>query len=133
MALAHGSDVVVKLGANDISAFTNNSEPESEADEHDVTCYGSDDHIIEPGLKKGKTTIGGVYKTGATGPGTYVEAFVGTKQTLVVQLEGTGSGKPQKSVLVHVKSYKETAPVADYVRWAAELTFSGPVTRTPQA
>jgi hypothetical protein len=42
-------------------------------------------------------------------------------------------GKPQRSATVLVKSYNQSAPVADIVRWTAELTISGTVSNTAQA
>lgn len=133
MALQHGKETVIKLGGQDISAFTNNNEPERESTEHVVTCYGVDDEVVAPGLKKGKNAIGGMYVKGATGPRALVEALLGTIVTLQVMPEGEGTGLPQESVSVHVKTYKETLPVGDYIRWTSEITYSGPVDSAPQA
>jgi hypothetical protein len=133
MPESHGKLTVVKLNAIDISAFTDSTTFEREADEHDSTCYGVDDKEVVGGLKGGKVTIGGKYMTGATGPGTVIESLLGTKVAFIYQSEGTGTGKPQRSATVLVKSYNQSAPVADIVRWTAELTISGSISTTAQA
>jgi len=133
MAEAHGKETVVKLAAADISAFTNSCSFERDADEHESTCYGADDKEVVGGLRGGKVTIGGKYVTGASGPSTLIEALLGTKVTFLYQAEGTGSSLPQKSATVLVKSYNQSSPVADLVRWTAELTISGAVDSTAQS
>lgn len=133
MPESHGSDTVVKLNAVDISTFTNQTTFERESDEHDSTCYGVDDKEVVGGLKGGKITIAGKYITGASGPATLIEGLLGTKVAFIYQAEGTGSGKPQRSATVLVKSYNQSAPVADIVRWTAELTVSGSINSANQA
>lgn len=133
MAESHGKLTVVKLNAADLSAFTDSTTFERAADEHDSTCYGVDDHEVVGGLLGGKVTIGGKYVTGVSGPATVIEALLGTKVTFIYQAEGTGTGKPQRSCTVHVKSYNQSSPVADIVRWTAELTISSAVDDTAQS
>lgn len=132
MAFQHGKDTYVSLAAVDLSAFSNNTEYEETADEHDVTTYGKTSHVFAGGLKGGKTTLSGVYDTGVTGPRDTIKPLLGTVVELIHRAEGTGSGKPQDTVDVLVKSYKESAPVADMRMWTAELTFSDDVTSTNQ-
>lgn len=133
MAEAHGKETYVSLDGDDISTFTNNTTFERESDEHDSTCYGVDDKEVVGGLRGGKVTIGGKYITGAAGPAAVIEPLLGTKVTFIYRAEGTGTGLPQKSCTVLVKSYNQSSPVADIVRWTAELTISGAVTPTTQA
>lgn len=135
MARSHGKNTVIILDGDDLSAYCDTSELEQGADEHDVTCYGADDHVVDYGLGTGSITMGGVYDTGETGPKAVIEAILDARQlvTLVRRVEGTGSGLPEESVDVLVKSYKETAPVADYVRWTCEMTKSGPIDRATQS
>lgn len=132
MAESHGKLSVVKLNAVDISSFTNQTTFEREADEHDSTVYGLNDKTVVGGLLGGKVTISGKYITGASGPATLIEGLLGTTTAFIYQAEGTGTGKPQRSCTVLVKSYNQSAPVADIVRWTAELTISGAVTTTAQ-
>lgn len=135
MARSHGKETVIIIDGNDISQYCDTSELEQGADEHDVTTYGNDDHVVDYGLGMGSMTMGGVYDTTAAGPKAVLEGILDGKAlvTLVRRVEGTGSGRPQESMSVLVKSYKETAPVADYVRWTCEMTKSGSITRTTQA
>jgi hypothetical protein len=133
MAESHGKLTVVKLAATDISAFTDNTTFERAADEHETTCYGVDDKEVAPGLLSGKVTIGGKYITGTSGPSDLIEGLLGTKVAFIYQAEGTGASKPQRSCTVHCKSYNQSAPVADVVRWTAELTISGAVDDTAQS
>jgi hypothetical protein len=128
MAEVHGSDTVIKLDAQDISAFTDKSDGKYTADEHDSTCYGADGHEVATGLKKHGYSIGGKYVNGATGTRTYVKSKLGTKVTFEKRPEGTGAGLPTETSTVHIKEYNESSPVADIVRWTAELTVSGVIT-----
>lgn len=133
MAFVHGKNTYISLNAVDLSAFTNQSEFGREADTHDVTCYGKNDHVFKGGLGNGTASMSGIYDDTATGPRDTIEPLIGTNVTLIRRPEGTGSGKPEDSVNVVVKSYKETSPVADMVAWAAELQLSDAVTSTNQA
>lgn len=130
MTFVHGKDTVVTLSATDLSAAWNNTDWERSSDEHDVTCYGKAAHVLQGGLLGGKVTGSGVYANGASGPRAVIEPLIGTNVTLILKPEGTGTGKPQRSVSVLVKSYKESAPVADYIRWTADFTMSDVVTYT---
>lgn len=133
MAFVHGKNTVFTLNAVDLSAFTNTSEFEREADEHDVTCYGKNDHCFSGGLGKGAWKASGIYDNGTSGPRDTIEPLIGTVVTLIRKPEGTGSGLPQDSVSVLVKKYVETSPVADMVAWSVEGTLSDAVTSTNQA
>jgi hypothetical protein len=133
MAFVHGKNTYVSLNAVNLSAFCNNSEKEKTADEHDVTTYGKNSHVFAGGLKGGKCTISGIYDNTTAGPHDTIDPLVGSVVALVHRSEGTGSGLPQDTVNVLVKSYKESAPVADMVMWTTELTYSDDVTSTNQA
>ncbi|MCE7008731.1 hypothetical protein LWC34_38860 [Kibdelosporangium philippinense] len=133
MAFTHAKDTYVSLNAVDLSAFTNNTEYEESADEHDVTTYGKNSHVFAGGLKGGTATISGVHDNGPNGPRKVIKPLVGNVVPLVHRAEGTGTGKPQDTVNALVKSYKESAPVADMRMWTAELTFSDDVVSTNQA
>jgi len=134
MARSHGKETVIIIDDNDISAYCDSSQLDQEADEHDVTTYGNDDHVVDYGLGSGSGSMGGVYDTTSSGPKAVLEGIqdARTLVTLVRRVEGTGAGKPQESMSVLVKKYTETAPVADYVRWTCEFTKSGAITRTTQ-
>lgn len=133
MAFVHGKDTVIKLGDNDLSAFTKTSELNRTADTHDVTTYGKGSHVYAGGLKDGKATMSGVYdNTAATGPRAVIEPLLGTTVVLTRQTEGAGPGKPQDVADVVVNSYVETNPVADMVTWSCELQLSDDVATTAQ-
>ncbi len=137
MALVHGKLTEITLDSDDLTDYADTSEFNGEADEHDTTTYGSaqtsNAHAMKGGLRKGSFTCGGLYEDGVAGPGAIIKPLIGTNVALVRKVEGTGTGKPNEAVTVHVKSYKETSPVADYIRWSAEFTFDGWVTTTTQA
>jgi len=133
VAFIHGKDTFISLNGSNLSPYTNTSELGREADEHDVTTYGQTTHIVQGGLLGGAASMSGIYdNTAGSGPRAVIRPLIGTNVTLIRRPEGTGTGKPQDSVTVHVKSYKETNPVADMVAWESELTLSGPVTSTVQ-
>lgn len=135
MARVHSRDTFISLGGTDLSTFCNTSEFTQGLDEHDVTCYGADDHVFDGGLGSGTFTMGGFYDDGAAGPAAVIEAIRDAKAvvTLIRRPEGTGSGKPQQSVSVLVTSYVETEPVADFITWSCDMTLSDSITRTTQA
>lgn len=133
MPETHGSETVILLDAQDISVWCDKSDGKLTNDEHDTTCYGAVGHEVFPGLAKDAYSIGGKYMTGATATHTYVKAKRGTKVTFEKRPEGTGTGLPVETCTVHIKEYNESSPVADVVRWTAELTVSGKVTFAVQA
>lgn len=133
MATVHSRLTYISIATVDISAYTNTSDFERGSDEHDVTCYGATDHVFAGGLGTGKFTFGGVYDNGASGPRDTIEPLIGTLAAIVRRVEGTGSTKPEDTFSILVKSYTESSPVADVVRWSAEGTVSGAVTSTNQA
>lgn len=133
MAFIHAKDTFISLAANNLSPYTNTSELDVGSDEHDVTCYGKDDHCYSGGLLTGAVTMGGVYDDTASGPKAVIEPLVGTVVTLIRRPEGTGSGLPQESLSVLVKRYVETNPVADMITWSCEMTKSDAIARTTQA
>jgi hypothetical protein len=132
MAFVHGKDTYISLDGDDLTAYCDTSELDQQADEHDVTTYGRDDGVVAGGILRGSVSMGGTYDDGATGPKAIIEPLIGTVVTLIRRPEGTGSGKPQESLSVHVKRYVETNPVADMIKWSCEMTKSGAITRTTQ-
>ena len=132
MAFVHAKDTFISLNASDLSIYTNTSQLDQESDEHDLTCYGADDYVVDGGLLKGAFSMGGRYNSAATGPKAVIEPLIGTVVTLIRRPEGTGSGKPQQSVSVLVKKYTETSPVADFINWNLDMTKSGAITRSTQ-
>lgn len=133
MPKVHSKATFLSLAGTDISLHCKESELEREADEHDLTTYGKDDHVYEGGLLGGMATIGGWYdSTAATGPRAVIEPLLGTVVQLIRRVEGTGAGKPQDTVNVLVRKYVETSPVADFVTWSADLRLSDAVVSTTQ-
>lgn len=133
MGTVHNKATYVSLDGDDISPYTNTSDWQRTADEHESTCYGADDATFDGGIRRGTMPIGGVYDDTAAGPKAIIEPLLGTKVEMIYRPEGIGTGKPESTVDVLVKSYNETAPVADIRRWTAELTFSGAVVTADQA
>lgn len=134
MAAVHSKNTYVSLDGNDLSQYLNDSDWSRNSDSHDLTCYGADDHVFGGGLGNGSTSLSGRYdNTASTGPAAVLEPLEGQVVPLVDRPEGTGAGKPERTVNVLVGEYQETRPVADYVMWTVKLQHSGPVTRTIQA
>lgn len=134
MALAHSKRTFVSLDGDNLSTFTNTSNFEKNSDEHDVTTYGKDAHVLAGGLLGGTATMGGFYDTTAsTGPRAVIEPLVGTVVEYIRQPEGAGTGKPQDKVDVLVKKYTESSPVADYVTWSCDMSFSDVIDSAAQS
>ena len=133
MAFQHGKSTKISVDADDLSAYTNTSEFERGSDEHDVTTYGKDDHVVQGGLLTGKFTMGGVYdNTAATTPKAIMPPLIGTVVEVIRMPEGTGTGKPTQTLDALLTKYVETSPVADMVTWSAEFTKSDAVATTTQ-
>lgn len=125
MTFVHGRGVYVSLGGNNLSSYCNTSTPERTADSHDVTTYGKNSHVFKGGLLNGSGTIGGFYDSStSSGPRAIIEPLLGTNVAYVDRPEGTGIGKPQRTVDALVTKYNETRPVADMISWSADLQFS---------
>ena len=138
MAYIHGKNTVVKVATKDLSAYTDSSELNRSADDHDVTGYAAATtggaHVYEGGLTDGKFTMSGTYdSTAVTGPRAALNPLLATTVAVIRQPEGAGTGKPQDSFNALLLGYVETNPVADMVKWSAEFKISGAVTSTPQA
>jgi hypothetical protein len=135
MAQTHGRRAYWSLDGDDLSQFGDATDPERTADTHETTTYHPTrkGKTYAGGNLDGKATVGGVYETGVTGPAAVIEPLLGTTVDFVYRPEGTGTGKPEKTVDVVVSKYAESMPVGDMVRWSAELQFSGDVVVTTQA
>ena len=131
MTFVHGRHTYISVDGNDLSAFTDSSELGRGADVHDVTTYGKDDHVYEGGLRDATFKMSGVYDNGTAGP-KVLEDLVGLKVVLIRRKEGTGTGLPQETVDVVVKGYTETNPVADMIKWSADLQCSDAIVKLTQ-
>lgn len=129
----HGRHTFVSLNGSDLSTYTTTSQLEQNADKHDVTTYGKDDHVYSGGLGDGSFTMSGIYdSTASVGPRAVIIPLLGTTVQLIRRPEGTGSGKPMDKMNVIVEKYVETNPVADMVTWSLDLQPSDAVDSTPQ-
>lgn len=131
MAFVHGKNTYVSLNGTDISAFTRSTTYNTEADTHDVTCYGKTRKVYVGGLVDATVTLEGWYQ-GTSGARTVVKPLVGTNVTWVFRPEGTGSGKPQDTADVVVSSYNESSPVDNVIQWTCELQLSDTIAVTGQ-
>lgn len=130
----HGRHTVVKVASDDISPWTNSSEFERGADDHDVTCYGASAHAYSGGLGNHTFKASGIYdSTATTGTHDILSGTEGTIVSITRQCEGAGTGKPQEVFNFLVTKYVETNPVADMVSWSVEGKVSGGITDTTQS
>lgn len=129
MAFIHGKDTVFTVDSDDLSPYTNSTEFKRSADSHDTTCYGQDGHTYQAGLTDGTVTWKGTYDDGAAGPAAILEPLLGGANVpVVLQMEGAGTGKPERTFSVQLTSYEESSPVAEMISWTAEAQISGTVT-----
>lgn len=135
MAFTHGRHTVILFDGTNISAFTDNTEETDGVDTHDVTTYGAARKAYAAGLGDGTFTISGTHDNGASSPRALLKPAMraGAAVPFVYRTEGTGTGLPEEQVDVIVKSYKQTAPVADMVKWTAELQMTGDLVEIDQA
>lgn len=134
MGRIHGTTQVNILDGDDISSYGTSSDYDRKADTHDNTTYGNDSHVYDGGLLDGTVKLDGMYdSTASTGPRAVIQPLLGTKVTFIRRPEGTGAGLPQDSMSVVVAGYKESSPVADYIKWSCDMQISGDVDSTPQS
>lgn len=127
-----GADAVFLLNAADISDFVDTVTHTESHDSLDVTTFGNDGHRKRGGLSDGTIAIGGVYDTTTSGPHDVIKPLLGTIVAFDWRPEGTGAGKPKATGSVLVQNYVESSPVADIVRWTANLEIDGNVTDANQ-
>lgn len=133
MPAVHSKNTYVSLDGRDLSQYLNDSDWTRSPDPHKLTTYGKSANVYAGGLLDGGTDLAGRYDSSAvSGPRAVIEPLIGTNVTLIYRPEGTGTGKPQRSVDVLVGEYKETHPVADYIMWTVKLQHSDDVTITTQ-
>lgn len=134
MAKQHSKQTIIYVEGVDISQYCDNSQFSEGADVHDTTGYGSDAHAQNGGLKKHSFSLGGTYSTTATGtPKAVFGGKSGDTLTIIRLVEGEGASKPAETFDAVLTSYVVSNPVADYVRWTAQLEVDGDVDRTVQA
>lgn len=127
-----GADAVFLINAADISDFVDTVTVTESADSLDVTTFGNNGHRKRGGLTDGTIAIGGVYDTTTSGPHDVLVPMIGTIEDIDWRPEGTGSGKPKMTCNVLVQNYVESSPVADIVRWTANLEIDGDTTHANQ-
>lgn len=132
MSFVHAKSAFVSLNAVNLSTFVNSTDLKQEADEHDTTTYGKNSHTYAGGLKDGTVTLKGIYDNVTAGPKATIQPLLGTVVAFIYRGEGTGTGKRQDAGNVLVKSYEESAPVADMIMWSAELQLSDDLATTTQ-
>ncbi|MFI7677871.1 hypothetical protein [Actinophytocola sp. NPDC049390] len=133
MAQVHGKGVTWSLDGVELAAYGDATDPERTADSHETTTYGLNSKRYSGGLKDGTCTVGGVYESGTVDtPRIVIEDQLGETVVFVYRPEGTGTGKPMKTVSVVITGYTESAPVGDMIRWSAELQYTGDCVVTSQ-
>jgi hypothetical protein len=137
MALLHGRKTKVTINASDISIYTKSTNFDRSVKTHDVTTYGPnrESESYEAGLTGGKITLSGVYDDTVSGPDAILTALMDAKAAVafVLQMKGTGPGRPQKTCQVIVEKFAVSDSVDDMVQWTAELQPTGDVNSAPQA
>lgn len=135
MSFVLGTNVDVTVDGDDLTIWIDASEIERTREALQVTTYGKTSHVYVPGLKDGKFTLSGSYdNTAVTGSrAVLLAAYDAAAPITVVRMgEGVGAGKPQDSFSAIITKYAESAPVADVVKWSAEIQLSDTVTTTAQ-
>jgi len=128
-----GADAVFMLDGDVLSDFIDTVTFTKSADSLDVTTFGNGGHRKRGGLTDGTIAIGGVYDTTSSGPHDVVQPLIGTVVTFAWRPEGTGTGLPAVTGSVLVQNYVESSPVAEIVRWTANLEIDGDVTAANQS
>lgn len=129
-SFVHGKNTVVKVATKDLSPFTDSSELPLAVDSHDTTTYGNNSHRKDGGLLNGTFNMSGTYdRTLVTGPRAVLKPILkaAVPVAVVVQPDGTGTGKAQDAFNALLVEYTQTNPVADMVKWSAKFEIDGDV------
>lgn len=133
MARVHGKDLA-SLSVDDSGGIPRSLLAETvsisfpqQADLHDTTTMGDDDHEFTAGLKQGGTISHEVFfeNTASSGTDAVYSGRVGVAGTL-----SWGDGTVTYSCETIVESYEITASVSDMVKATASHRITGAVTRT---
>lgn len=134
MGTLQGNDAVITIDSKDISSYGTSVTFSRSVDSHDVTTFGNDAHKYATGLTDGTVSLSGLTDAYSVtgGPGPVFDGLMasGLPVVFVYKAEGTGAGKPVRTVTVVVTSYEEEAAPDDRISWSAELQFSGTVAVT---
>jgi hypothetical protein len=136
MGQVHGRKAYWSLDGVDLSQYGDATDPERTADSHETTTYHPTrkGKTYSGGNLDGTCTVGGLYESGASNtPRVVIENQLGETVAFIYRPEGTGTGKPEKTVDVVITKYTESIPVGDMIRWSADLQFTGDVAVTTQA
>lgn len=136
MASVHTRETVLTVDGKDISMFCKSSDLDRSRDTHDNTTYGRDAKTYAGGLPDGSFSAEGFFDSSTTeSPRAVLTPLLRAdagEVPVLRQLEGPGNGKSQDLFDGILKSFKESAPVADIVMWTCEFQVTGEVDTTPQ-
>lgn len=125
MAFVLGKDATVTVNSQDLSAFVTDYDITRTVDSIDVTTLGDSAHEKLGGLKDGTITLNGIMDgAGTTTPDVKIGDALGTVVAFSID-PGSSSAPYTGNVLI--QSYRESAAVADVVRWTATLEITGAV------
>lgn len=128
MAFQHGRFTIFKVGATDLSAWTDNTDVTDEADVHETTVYGKTAKTKVGGLLNSAFKVGGTYDTATGGPELTLRPLIGATSTIELGPEGSTTGKKKITGAIVVKSFNTSHPVAGMVKWTADLEGSDSLT-----
>lgn len=133
----HGKDTHFSLEdaagttLRNISPYLDNVDFKRAKDSHDNTTFGAESHSYAGGLKDGTISISGLWdKTADVGTHVVLTSLLGTDVPVGFEYgpEGSTSGMTKLSGNCLVTDYSTSSPVADLVKFTAELQISGDVT-----
>lgn len=139
MGKIHGKNFVVLVDNAagtpvDISTWLDECEfGDQEVDVSENTTSGQGSKTYSVGHTDGQISITGMYDAVAAGVDEVLNGLIGKDAgTFDYRPEGTGLGKPKKTVEAILVSYKVTSPVGGMTAFAAKFQMNGPVTRVAQ-
>lgn len=128
MAFIHGKGAGLLLGAFNLSPYLNTNDTEIDVDMPETTTYGAGAKTYLPGIKDGKTSIGGfVDNTPVVGSDAVLSSALGMGAVpLTVCPQGLSAiGNLAKLSVTNPANYKLGTPVGGVVSFTADLTPTG--------
>lgn len=130
MAFRHGKYAEITVNAVALSAFCDSADLSIDVDTAEASTFGQDWKRQLAGLAGATLDLTGDYDpTETTGPADVLQALIGVDDVPIVLYPGGNvAGQAERSFDAVLKSYKESAKIADVVKFSASFVVTGAVT-----
>lgn len=123
MTFLHGSNSSFLIGAFDLTAYTQEVDPNDQVDEVDVSVWGTSYHQFIPGQISGTFKVQCLFDNTAGGAHTVLTSYLGLNQPATLCNGGAATFADGCALLYgYVKTRSEPSKVKDVVRTNVDIT-----------